>query len=100
MDIRKELEVVRRTGKVIVGGRQVYLSALNRKAKLVILARNCPEDFRRRIKVIARINNIKIIDSEIEGREVGLALGKPFSTTAVAVIDPGSSSLVGEEGVE
>lgn len=101
MDIRKELDVIKRTGKFVVGGRQSYLLALNRKAKLILLAKDCPETLRRRIMVAANMNGIKVMEPEIESREMGLALGKPFHVAVVAVTSLGSSSLAGEvEDVE
>ena len=93
MDIKKELGVIKRTGKYVLGTRQTYLSILNKKARVVILASNCPHDKRLELSVAAKMRGVPLIESRLAAREIGLTLGKPFGAAAVAVIDPGSSSL-------
>jgi large subunit ribosomal protein L30e len=98
MDIKKELSIVRRTGKFVLGYRQSYLAVLSGKARLVVLSRNCPAEKRSEMMVAAKMRGVRVIETEHDSRDVGLALGKPFSASVVAIIDPGSSSLpAGEE---
>lgn len=99
VDVKKELSIVRRTGKFILGYRQSYLAVLSGKARLVVLSRNCPSEKRSEMMIAARLRGVKVIEAEYDSRDVGLALGKPFGASAVAILDPGSSSLLegGEE---
>jgi len=99
MDIKKELSIIRRTGKYILGYRQSYLAVLSGKARLVILSRNCPPEKRSEMMVAARMRGVRVIEAEYDSRDVGLALGKPFGASTVAIIDPGSSSLLAGEEV-
>jgi large subunit ribosomal protein L30e len=99
MDIKKELSIVRRTGKFILGYRQSYLAVLSGKARLVVLSRNCPAEKRSEMMVAAKMRGVRVIETEHDSRDVGLALGKPFSASVVAIIDPGSSSLLAGEEV-
>lgn len=99
VDVKKELSIVRRTGKFILGYRQSYLAVLSGKARLVVLSRNCPAEMRSEIMVAAKLRGVKVIEADYDSRDVGLALGKPFRAAVVAVVDPGSSALLegGEE---
>jgi large subunit ribosomal protein L30e len=99
MDIKKELSIVRRTGKFVLGYRQSYLAVLSGKARLVVLSRNCPAEKRSEMVVAAKMRGVRVIETEHDSRDVGLALGKPFSASVVAIIDPGSSSLLAGEEV-
>ena len=94
MDIRKELQVISRTGKYIMGFRQSKLAALNRKAKLLILARNCPEEMRIEAEIISKTTGTPLLKTDISAEDIGLALRKPFRAACVAVLDPGNSSIL------
>lgn len=100
MNIKKELEVIRRTGKVVLGYRQSYLSVLNRKAKIILIANNCPKELEQKLEIASRITGIPMIKMDINSDEVGYLLGKPFRVAVVSVIDPGSSSIVEEVAEE
>jgi len=99
VDVKKELSIIRRTGKFILGYRQSYLAVLSGKAKFVVLSRNCPAEMRSEMMVAAKMRDVKVIEADFDSRDMGLALGKPFGASVVAIIDPGSSSLLegGEE---
>jgi Ribosomal protein L30E len=53
-DLRRHLEVISRTGKMILGFRQSLLSVLHGKSKLVILAGTGPPNLEREIFVACR----------------------------------------------
>lgn len=96
MDVRKELSVIRLTGKYLLGFRQSYLSVVKKSAKAVVLASNCPEEMRQMLELAARTARTPLIYSDLTSREIGQALGKPFGASVVAIIDPGNSSILGE----
>lgn len=93
-DLKRQLEVISRTGKMILGFRQSYLSVLNRKAKLIILASNCPPNLEREMIVACRITGIPYIKVNIPNVELGYMIGKPFSAAVISILDPGSSSIL------
>ncbi|MEM0090284.1 MAG: 50S ribosomal protein L30e [Nitrososphaerota archaeon] len=100
MNIRKELEVISRTGKVTLGFRQSYLSLLNGKSKLVLLAKNCPSNIEKRIYMASKMVGVPIIKTELSSNEIGYILGKPFRVSTLAVLDPGSSNILEEVAPE
>jgi len=100
MNIRKELEIISRTGKLILGFRQSYLSLLNGKSKLVLLAKNCPPDIEKRIYTASKMVGVPMIKTELSSNEIGYILGKPFRVSTLSVLDPGSSNILEEVAPE
>ncbi|HIQ29989.1 MAG TPA: 50S ribosomal protein L30e [Candidatus Caldiarchaeum subterraneum] len=94
MDLRKELQVISRTGKYIMGFRQSKLAVLNKKAKLLILARNCPDEIKIEAEIISKTTGIPVLKTDVSAEDMGLALRKPFGAACIAVLDPGSSSIL------
>ncbi len=99
-DLRRHLEVIARTGKMIFGFRQSLLSVLHRKSKLVILASNCPSRLERELVIACEMTKIPYIKVPIPGTELGYMAGKPFSTAIISIIDPGNSTILSEVSPE
>lgn len=95
-DLKRHLEVINRTGKIIFGFRQSRSSILNRKSKLVILAKNCPVNLEREIKIACRISSTPYLKVDASGRELGFMVGRRFSSSVISIIDFGSSTLLEE----
>jgi large subunit ribosomal protein L30e len=93
MDIKTELTVLRRTGKFVMGFRQSYLAMLRRESKVVLVAKDCPEEFRRELSSASRMTGVQVVETDLSSLELGRLLGKPFHASTVAVLDPGTSSL-------
>lgn len=98
VDIKKELKVITRTGKVIIGFKQSYRAMLNKRAKVVMLADNCPSDLKREIEIASKVTSIPVMDAGINSVELGHSIGKPFAVAVIGIIDAGSSSLLDEIG--
>ncbi|MDH5811569.1 MAG: 50S ribosomal protein L30e [Candidatus Methanomethylicaceae archaeon] len=93
MDLSKELKVAISTGKVEVGYK-VSLKALNRKkAKLIVMASNTPENLSSRIKQIAG-TEVPLYIFPGSSWDLGGVCGKPYQVTTIAIIDPGESSIL------
>ena len=93
-DLKRHLEVISRTGKMILGFRQSYLSILHRKSKLIILANNCPPNLEREIVIACKMAGIPYVKVNVPGTELGYMAGKPFSAAVISILDPGSSSIL------
>jgi len=87
IDIGRALKSAINTGKVEFGVDQTEKAVKSGKAQIVILARNCPSEFLKDAKV-----KIHIFDGN--NMELGALCGKPFSVSALAVIDKGSSNIL------
>ena len=86
IDVARALKVAVDTGDVRFGIRTVRHAAKSGKARLVVVAANCPDD-------LAGIG-VKVLAFPGTNAELGAACGKPFSVAALAVVDPGDSNIL------
>lgn len=87
IDIGRALKSAITTGKVEFGVDQTEKAVRAGKAQLVIMARNCPSDYLKDAKV-----KVHVYDGN--NMELGALCGKPFSVSALAVIDKGTSNIL------
>ena len=88
IDIGRGLRRAITTGTVRFGLEQTNKAMEGGEAKLVIVSNNCPKDS------IKRAEGIKVIEFQGNNMELGAACGKPFSISALAVVDPGDSNIM------
>ncbi len=88
MDIERNLKIAIDTGKVVFGAKEAEKAIKNRTAKLVVLANNCPSEY------LKKQPFIRILNFPGDNVALGALCGKPFSISAVAVIDPGESNVI------
>ena len=85
VDISKALKAAISTGKVEFGVDQTEKAG---KAQMIVLSSNCPS--------AALVNNkdVKIHIYSGNNMELGALCGKPFSVSALAIIDKGTSNIL------
>ncbi|MDN5357245.1 MAG: large subunit ribosomal protein L30e [Candidatus Methanomethylophilaceae archaeon] len=88
VDISRALKSAITTGKVEFGVDQTEKAIRAGKAQMIVLARNCPsESLKGEVGV-----KVHIYDGN--NMELGALCGKPFSVSALAVIDKGTSNIL------
>ena len=88
IDIGRALKSAISTGKVEFGVDQTTKAVKDGKAQMVILSRNCPsEELRGNL-------GVKVHVFEGNNMELGALCGKPFSVSALVIIDKGSSNIL------
>lgn len=93
VDLSKALRRALKTGEVYVGSKRTIKAVKEGKAKMVVVAKNCPEETLEKLKGF----DIKIVTFEGTNMELGAICGKPFSVAALAIIDEGESEILGAE---
>ncbi len=88
VDVGRALRSAVETGKVRFGLREVRRAIAKGEAKLVILATDCPDG------ELNAGGKIKVYHFGGNNVELGAACGKPFSISALAVVDPGKSNVL------
>ncbi|MCK4445296.1 MAG: 50S ribosomal protein L30e [Thermoplasmata archaeon] len=88
MDIERDLKIAIDTGKVVFGTKEAEKAVKNRTAKLVVLASNSPS------KYLKKQPFTKMLEFPGTNFALGALCGKPFSISAVAIIDPGESNVI------
>ncbi|MDW7726415.1 MAG: 50S ribosomal protein L30e [Candidatus Methanoperedens sp.] len=87
-DINKVLRSVLSTGKVFIGTKQTIYAVKNGKAQVVVVSSNCPD------KTLDEIKSVPVVRFPESGIEMGIACGKPFPITAMAVEELGDSDIL------
>ena len=91
MDLAHALKVALQTGQVRIGLTESMESAKAKKARLLIVAKSCPE---KKLTEERRFDKIPIYHYDGSAVELGAACGKPFPISALAVVEPGSSAIL------
>lgn len=89
IDISRALRTAISTGKVDFGVDQTEKAIKSGAAQLVIVASNCPSE-----ALMSDDIGVKVHRYEGNNMELGALCGKPFSVSALAVIDKGASNIL------
>jgi len=88
IDISRALKAAITTGRVEFGVDQTEKAIKTGTAQMIILSRNCPS------KLLTGDVDVKVHVYEGNNMELGALCGKPFSVSALAVIDKGTSNIL------
>ncbi len=93
-DIKKAIATTVKTGKVLFGINNTVKTAKAGKAKVIIVASNCPKKARENIEYYRKLSKIPIIVYKGTGIDLGIACGKPFAVSALTVKEHGDSEIL------
>lgn len=88
MDIERNLKIAINTGKVLFGVNEAEKAIKKRSAKMIVISSSCPSEFLREQK------KAKVLEFSGDNVALGALCGKPFSVSAVAIVDPGESNIL------
>jgi large subunit ribosomal protein L30e len=94
IDVNKAIATTVKTGKVLFGANSAAASVKTGKARLVVLAANCPKGIREEIEYYGKLSGIPVIIYNGTGIDLGAVCGKPFMVSALTVKDPGDSDIL------
>ncbi len=93
-DLTNDIRLAVDSGKTAVGLNTVIDSIRDSSAKLVIIASKNKEGTAQDIMHMAGIAGIKVIKFDGNPVELGAVCGKPFSVSALSVIEAGNSNIL------
>jgi large subunit ribosomal protein L30e len=94
IDVNKALRIVVRTGKVLFGSKSAQEAAQSGKAKLIILASNCPKATRLDIEYYSNLSEVSFYTFRGSSIDLGAACGKPFPVAVMTLKDVGDSDIL------
>ncbi len=99
IDVDKAIATAVKTGKVQFGANKAVESAKLNRAKLIVLASNCPRTVMDDIRRYSGFSNIPLVIYKGNSIDLGAICGKPFMVSALTVREPGDSDILelGEE---
>uniref|UniRef100_A0A8C6S786 Large ribosomal subunit protein eL30 n=2 Tax=Gobiidae TaxID=8220 RepID=A0A8C6S786_9GOBI len=92
--INSRLQLVMKSGKYVLGYKQSQKMIRQGKAKLVILANNCPALRKSEIEYYAMLAKTGVHHYSGNNIELGTACGKYYRVCTLAIIDPGDSDII------
>jgi len=94
IDIDKAIAAAVKTGKVSFGANSAIQNAKTRKAKLIILATNCPKEIREDIEYYGNLSKVPLITYKGSSIDLADLCGKPFSVSALSIRESGDSEIL------
>ena len=92
IDIGKALKATVKKGRIKLGSKETKDSIKKGEAKLVIVAKNCPNTDE--IKKLSEKHKTPVFDYSSNSIELGYALGKSYAVSVFAVLDDGGSNIL------
>ena len=94
IDVDKAIGTAVKTGKVVLGAESAVKNAQTGKAKLIVIAANCPAEIRGDIEYYGRLSGINVVVYNGTSIDLGMACKKPFMVSALTVKEPGDSDIL------
>jgi large subunit ribosomal protein L30e len=94
VDVTKQIQIAVKTGKVALGVKEALDAARFSKAKLLIVASNCPARYRTDIVQYAKQGSVPIFDFPGNSVDLGAACLKPFVVAVLTIKEPGDSEIL------
>jgi large subunit ribosomal protein L30e len=91
MDFNTSLLRALKTGSVVLGPVRTEKCIKEGRARMIILAGNCPADIKTKM---TGIQNPFIHTYEGSSTALGNVCGKPFSVSTLAIVNPGESDIL------
>jgi len=94
IDVDKAISAAVKTGKVSLGASSAVQNAQTGKAKLIILAANCPKNVRSDLEYYSKLSKVPLITYKGSSLDLAAVCGKPFSVSALSIREPGDSEIL------
>jgi large subunit ribosomal protein L30e len=94
MDLNKQISMVVKTGKVELGCEKATDAAKTGKARLIVIASNCPEPHKSDILYNAKVSEVPVYAYSGTSMDLAVACEKPFLVAALTVKEPGDSEIL------
>jgi large subunit ribosomal protein L30e len=94
IDVNKHLRIAVKSGMVDFGSKDALEASKTGKAKLLILASNCPEDYKNHIIRSARLTGTPVHMYAGSSVDLGVACEKPYVVSALSIKKEGNSEIL------
>ena len=94
IDVNKAIASVVKTGKVSFGANAALQNAKSGKAKMIILAANCPKDIKEEIDYNCNLSNVPVMTFKGASIDLATVCNKPFVISALSIRETGDSDIL------
>jgi len=83
-----------KTGKVSFGANAALQNAKTGKAKMIILAANCPKEIKEQVKYYGKISKVPIMTYKGASTDLAMVCNKLFIISALSIRETGDSEIL------
>ncbi len=94
IDVNKAIAAAVKTGKVSFGVNVALQNAKTGKAKMIILAANCPKDIKDDIEYNCKLSNVPVMMFKGASMDLATVCNKPFIISALSIREAGDSDIL------
>ncbi|MBM4401078.1 MAG: 50S ribosomal protein L30e [Crenarchaeota archaeon] len=94
MDVDKAIASAVKTGKVAFGTNAALQNAKTGKAKMIILAANCPKDIKEEIEHYCKLSEIPVMTYKGAAMDLATVCNKLFIISALSIRETGDSEIL------
>jgi len=94
IDVDKAIATSVKTGKVLFGTNNAMRSVKQGRAKLILLASNCPHNVADDITHYAKFSDVPVVIYKGSSIDLGVVCGKSFMVSALTIREPGDSDIL------
>src|SRR4030043_2347057 len=93
-DVKKTFASAVKTGKVSFGANAALQNAKSGKAKMIILAANCPKNIKDEIEYNCKLSNVPVMMFKGASMDLATVCNKPFIISALSIRETGDSEIL------
>jgi large subunit ribosomal protein L30e len=93
-DVDKAILTAVKTGKVSFGANAALQNAKTGKAKMIVLASNCPKDIKEEIEHNCKFSRVPVITYKGGSMDLAAVCNKPFMISALSIRETGDSDIL------
>ena len=94
IDVDKAIVTAVKTGKVSFGANTALQNAKTGKAKMIILAANCPKDIKEQVEYYGKISKVPTMTYKGTSMDLAAVCNKLFIISALSIRETGDSEIL------
>jgi len=94
IDVDKAIATAVKTGKVSFGANAALQNAKTGKAKMIILAANCPKDIKEQIEYYCKLSKVPVMTYKGAAMDLAAVCNKLFAISALSIRETGDSEIL------
>ena len=94
IDVNKAIAAAVKTGKVTFGANVALQNAKTGKAKMIVLAANCPKNLKEEIEYNCKLSNVPVMMFKGASMDLATVCNKPFIISALSIREAGDSEIL------
>jgi large subunit ribosomal protein L30e len=94
IDVSKAIATAVKTGKVSLGANSALQNAKTGKAKMIILAANCPKMVHGDVEYYCKLSKVPFMTFKGSSLDLGAVCGRPYAVSALSIREPGDSEIL------